>query len=641
MLLVQRLDAMSLVGLDLARQRNVSRATKSCRRAVRVLLVFSSKENERMSDFSEAGAPPTSCDPPAAAWEAALPVGGETPPLPAPPSDARAARLEKFRREQRIVDCLNRGVSVAEIAARIGVGEKRMRAIIREILARRQPHPPEEFLAIQVSRLNEALLVAYSAMSDMNLKAVDRVVKIVRELDRYHGFSAPREGARQRTSKDASLSTGFSRLGRRDAAPTVGVGMFREALLVRPGFPVQGLGETGVTPGTALAAEAAAPRAARERNDSPGGLSTNSFDMSSSEDPPTPEVDPRVRADEAAAAPVGGGRPENPPQDLEKTEYAPAPAEAPDAFPDRVGSPSKDAPVHSGVAASSNDIRQDEDDRLAVPAGPAATARRLCRKPLKGRDSRPEGPGAGGDARTRLRTRRVAGVHRSDRRPASRSAACRRTAWRSAEGRGSCARAARLREPGAGVPRPGGRGTGGTSRPRPALPRVSARIERRFQEGPRSRPKAGEREKGQRQKARSGDRRRRRVGWAPCAAGSLIRRMPGAPNTGIICVEKEAAAEQGNGIHARICTDRTRIACHVGDREGERIQLIGSVVMEGDEVRRANGVAQIVAALHFQLGFRRSDAIGTGPGEVEFLELRGARRLGARDGERGKCQANC
>ena len=104
--------------------------------------------------------------------------------------DARAARLAKFKREQRIVEYLNRGVSVAEIAARVGIGEKRMRAVIQEILARRMPHPAVEFVAIQVSRLNEALLVAYSAMSPTNLKAVGQVVKIVRELDRYHGFVA-------------------------------------------------------------------------------------------------------------------------------------------------------------------------------------------------------------------------------------------------------------------------------------------------------------------------------------------------------------------------------------------------------------------------------------------------------------------
>ena len=53
---------------------------------------------------------------------------------------------------------------IAESAARVGVGEKRMRAVIREIFP--MPAPPDEFVAIQVSR-------------------------IVQELDRYHGFSLP------------------------------------------------------------------------------------------------------------------------------------------------------------------------------------------------------------------------------------------------------------------------------------------------------------------------------------------------------------------------------------------------------------------------------------------------------------------
>jgi hypothetical protein len=103
---------------------------------------------------------------------------------------AREARLAKYAREKLIVEYLNRGISIPEMSAQLGVGEKHLRALIREILARRMPAPPAEFLAMQVSRLNEALLVAYSAMGGMNLKAVDRVVKIVRELDRYHGFAA-------------------------------------------------------------------------------------------------------------------------------------------------------------------------------------------------------------------------------------------------------------------------------------------------------------------------------------------------------------------------------------------------------------------------------------------------------------------
>ena len=123
--------------------------------------------------------------------------------------------MAKARRERRIVDLLNRGVSVAEIAAREEVTEKRMRALVSEILARRMPEPPAEFLPLQVSRLNEALLVAYSAMSGANLKAVDLVVKIVRELDRYHGFSAahrrvlpeaPRLEQEDRLALDARLT---------------------------------------------------------------------------------------------------------------------------------------------------------------------------------------------------------------------------------------------------------------------------------------------------------------------------------------------------------------------------------------------------------------------------------------------------
>jgi hypothetical protein len=75
-----------------------------------------------------------------------------------------------------------------------------MRKLVRKILAERAPHPPIEFLALQVSRLSEALTLSYGAMRNpvtgTNFEAVDRVVKIVRELDRCHGFAAvsrPRE----------------------------------------------------------------------------------------------------------------------------------------------------------------------------------------------------------------------------------------------------------------------------------------------------------------------------------------------------------------------------------------------------------------------------------------------------------------
>ena len=58
----------------------------------------------------------------------------------------RKAREAGADRERQIVDLLNRGVSVAEIASQSGVSIQHMRKPVREILAERAPQPPAEFL---------------------------------------------------------------------------------------------------------------------------------------------------------------------------------------------------------------------------------------------------------------------------------------------------------------------------------------------------------------------------------------------------------------------------------------------------------------------------------------------------------------
>jgi hypothetical protein len=112
------------------------------------------------------------------------------------PATRGAPPQKSAEREQQIIHLLNAGVSIHEIAARQRLSLKRMRNLVREILARRMPRPPAEFVALQISRLSEALLVSYTAMGGSNLKAVDRVVTIVRELDRYHGFPSREVPAR-------------------------------------------------------------------------------------------------------------------------------------------------------------------------------------------------------------------------------------------------------------------------------------------------------------------------------------------------------------------------------------------------------------------------------------------------------------
>jgi hypothetical protein len=116
----------------------------------------------------------------------------------------RKARRKKGARERRIINLLNRGVSVAELAASEGVTLRRMQILVKTILARRAPLAPAEYLALQVSRLNEAMFVASGEMSKGNLKAVDQLMRLVREMDRYHGFFPDGEDKRVRPDLLAS-----------------------------------------------------------------------------------------------------------------------------------------------------------------------------------------------------------------------------------------------------------------------------------------------------------------------------------------------------------------------------------------------------------------------------------------------------
>jgi hypothetical protein len=85
----------------------------------------------------------------------------------------RAARIAMARRENAITDPLNIGRQISQIAAQEGVNERRMRAIVRAIIAKRMPR--------------------------RTLQAVDRVVRIVRELDRY--FRQARAAGRSRDAR--------------------------------------------------------------------------------------------------------------------------------------------------------------------------------------------------------------------------------------------------------------------------------------------------------------------------------------------------------------------------------------------------------------------------------------------------------
>lgn len=98
------------------------------------------------------------------------------------------AQRATAERNFRIFNMLKAGVSVAQIAKQEGLSMRRIRELIQELLDRREFDPAPGFVQVQIGRLSDAMMIAHGAMMDGKLHALDRVIRLVGELDRYHGF---------------------------------------------------------------------------------------------------------------------------------------------------------------------------------------------------------------------------------------------------------------------------------------------------------------------------------------------------------------------------------------------------------------------------------------------------------------------
>ena len=109
---------------------------------------------------------------------------------PAAEAAARIAPRRKTADQRlRIQERLTMGLTVAHIARVEQLTVRRVRQIIAEMLASREIDPPAGFVQFQIARLSEAMIVARTMMMQGNLQAMDRLIKLTSELDRYHGFA--------------------------------------------------------------------------------------------------------------------------------------------------------------------------------------------------------------------------------------------------------------------------------------------------------------------------------------------------------------------------------------------------------------------------------------------------------------------
>jgi hypothetical protein len=112
----------------------------------------------------------------------------------APPKNPQRRRRVARRdaeREASVFLQLRAGVPVSDIARAHHCSERSVRRIVARALAQRERDATGGYAQLQIERLNDALMVASLQMVNGDLKALDRVLKVMQAQDRYHGFGLP------------------------------------------------------------------------------------------------------------------------------------------------------------------------------------------------------------------------------------------------------------------------------------------------------------------------------------------------------------------------------------------------------------------------------------------------------------------
>jgi hypothetical protein len=103
-------------------------------------------------------------------------------------SATRSSRT-KSTRAQRILASLIAGAGMDEIGEAERLTRKRTETVLRQELRSRWVAPAEDFARLQIARLEQMLLKLLERLQNGDLKAIDRALRIVDRLDRYHGFT--------------------------------------------------------------------------------------------------------------------------------------------------------------------------------------------------------------------------------------------------------------------------------------------------------------------------------------------------------------------------------------------------------------------------------------------------------------------
>ncbi len=103
---------------------------------------------------------------------------------------ARERQAEKRERRRKLLDLVVAGYAYEQIADRFEISVATLRREVDRALAARAPDSADRYVALQLARLQKAMLVVDIAMDKADLRAIPALATLLGEFDRYHGLAA-------------------------------------------------------------------------------------------------------------------------------------------------------------------------------------------------------------------------------------------------------------------------------------------------------------------------------------------------------------------------------------------------------------------------------------------------------------------
>lgn len=95
-------------------------------------------------------------------------------------------------RGRKVLEAVLNGVGLEAIAASKRITPKQAEKALRDELCKRWVAPAQDYARLQIARLEAIAVVLKDKATTGHLPTIDRLLRVLDRLDRYHGFSKPR-----------------------------------------------------------------------------------------------------------------------------------------------------------------------------------------------------------------------------------------------------------------------------------------------------------------------------------------------------------------------------------------------------------------------------------------------------------------